>query len=239
MDCALTSGSDKDSLPAVLSSLKEVAIATNKEWAERLGVPASTAITCVKPSGTVSQLVDSSSGIHARHSPFYIRTVRGDNKDPLTQFMKDQGIPYEADVTKPETTTVFSFPQMSPKDAITRNDLSAIEQLELWKIYQECWCEHKPSVTITVREQEWMEVGAWVFKHFDDISGVSFLPHSDHTYKQAPYQECSKRDYEELLSLMPTKLDWSLLSDYETEDTSKGSSTFACVGGVCELVDLV
>jgi len=239
MDCALTNGSDKDSLPAVLSSLKEVAIATNKEWAERLGVPASTAITCVKPSGTVSQLVDSSSGIHARHSPFYIRTVRGDNKDPLTQFMKDQGIPYEADVTKPETTTVFSFPQMSPKDAITRNDLSAIEQLELWKIYQECWCEHKPSVTITVREQEWMEVGAWVFKHFDDISGVSFLPHSDHTYKQAPYQECSKRDYEELLSLMPTKLDWSLLSDYETEDTSKGSSTFACVGGVCELVDLV
>ena len=239
MDCALTSWANKADLPAVLNSLREVAIATNKEWSARLGVPTSTAITCVKPSGTVSQLVDSASGIHARHSPYYIRTVRGDNKDPLTQFMKDQGVPHEPDVTKPETTTVFSFPQKAPDGASTRNDLSALAQLELWKIYQEYWCEHKPSVTITVRDQEWMEVGVWVFKNFDDISGVSFLPHSDHNYKQAPYQECSQQDYEKLLALMPEELDWSLLSGYETEDTSKGSSTFACAGGYCEIVDLV
>lgn len=239
MDCALTSWANKVDLPAVLNNLREVAIATNKEWSARLGVPVSTAITCVKPSGTVSQLVDSASGIHARHSPYYIRTVRGDNKDPLTQFMKDQGVPHEPDVTKPETTTVFSFPQKSPDGASTRNDLSALAQLELWKIYQENWCEHKPSVTITVRDQEWMEVGAWVFKNFDDISGVSFLPHSDHNYKQAPYQECSQQDYEKLLGLLPEELNWSLLSSYETEDTSKGSSTFACAGGYCEIVDLV
>jgi len=230
---------DEWDLPNILEELKNVAIKTNAEWAERLGIPASTAITCVKPSGTVSQLVDSASGIHARHSNYYIRTVRGDNKDPLTQFMRDQGVPSEPDVMKPDTTTVFSFPQKSPLGAVTRNDMSAIEQLKLWMTYQRHWCEHKPSVTITVKDDEWMEVGAWVYKNFDEVSGVSFLPHSDHTYQQAPYQECSEREYLEALSLMPERIDWSKLSEYETEDTSKGTSTFACAGGSCEIVDLV
>lgn len=225
-------------LAEILEHLKNVAITTNTEWASRLGIPASAAITCVKPSGTVSQLVDSASGIHARHSAYYIRTVRGDNKDPLTQFMKDQGIPSEPDVMKPESTTVFSFPMKSPEGAITRNDMTALEQLELWLIYQRHWCEHKPSITVTVRDDEWMAVGAWVYEHFDEVSGISFLPHSDHTYQQAPYQECSQREYEEALALMPAKIDWSKLSEYEFEDTSKGTSTFACVGGVCEIVDI-
>ena len=223
----------------VLIRLRQVAINTNKEWAEKLGIPQSTAVTCVKPEGTVSQLVDSASGIHSRHSPYYIRTVRGDNKDPLTQFMKAQGVPNEPDVMKPETTTVFSFPQKAPEGAITRNDMTALEQLEIWLTYQRYWCEHKPSVTITVRDHEWLEVGAWVYKHFDEVSGVSFLPHSDHTYQQAPYQECSKREYEEALELMPKSIDWTKLSEYEFEDASKGSSTMSCVGGACEIVDLV
>jgi len=225
-------------LDKLLEHLKNVAVDTNSDWSDKLGIPASTAITCVKPSGTVSQLVDSASGIHARHSAYYIRTVRGDNKDPLTQFMKDQGIPSEPDVMKPNETTVFSFPQKSPEGSVTRNDMTALEQLDLWMTYQRHWCEHKPSVTVTVRDHEWMEVGAWVYKNFDEVSGVSFLPHSDHTYQQAPYQECNQSTYKELLSLMPDHIDWSKLSDYETEDTSKGSSTFACSGGSCEIVDL-
>ena len=225
-------------LDKTLEHLRNVAISTNAEWAERLGIPASAAITCVKPSGTVSQLVDSASGIHARHSHYYIRTVRGDNKDPLTQFMKDQGIPNEPCVMKPDQTTVFSFPMKAPEGAITRNDMTAVEQLELWLMYQRHWCEHKPSITVTVRDNEWVEVGSFVYKYFDEMSGVSFLPHSDHTYQQAPYQECSKSDYETLLSVMPAAIDWAKLSDYEKEDTSKGTSTFACVGGSCEIVDL-
>jgi len=225
-------------LDKTLKRLKDVAVATNAEWAERLGIPASAAITCVKPSGTVSQLVDSASGIHARHSAYYIRTVRGDNKDPLTQFMKDQGIPNEPCVMKPETTTVFSFPQKSPQGAITRNDMTAIEQLSLWLTYQRNWCEHKPSVTVTVRDHEWLEVGAWVYKHFDEVSGVSFLPHSDHTYQQAPYQDCSEREYLDALALMPARIDWTKLSDYEKEDMTKSAQTFACSSGVCEIVDL-
>ena len=232
------SGSEDMNLDQVLERLKDVAIATNAEWAERLGIPTSAAITCVKPSGTVSQLVDSASGIHARHSAYYIRTVRGDNKDPLTQFMKDQGIPSEPDVMKPDATTVFSFPQKSPEGAVTRNDMSALEQLKLWMDYQRHWCEHKPSVTITVKDDEWLEVGAWVYKNFDEVSGVSFLPHSEHTYKQAPYQECSERVYLDALAIMPDRIDWSKLSEYETEDTSKGTSTFACVSGSCEVVDI-
>lgn len=242
-NCILTN--DNDALviegwtvAKILEHLKNVAVSTNAEWAERLGISKSAAITCVKPSGTVSQLVDSASGIHARHSQYYIRTVRGDNKDPLTQFMKDMGVPNEPCVMKPDTTTVFSFPQKSPEGAITRNDMTALEQLELWLVYQRHWCEHKPSVTVTVRDHEWMEVGAWVFKHFDEVSGVSFLPHSDHTYQQAPYQECSEREYLDALALMPERIDWSKLSEYETEDTSKGTSTFACAGGVCEIVDI-
>jgi ribonucleoside-triphosphate reductase (thioredoxin) len=225
-------------LDATLERLRNVAVATNAEWAKHLGIPVSTAITCVKPSGTVSQLVNSASGIHARHSAYYIRTVRCDNKDPLTQFMISQGIPSEPDVRKPDSTTVFSFPQKSPEGSVTRNDMTALEQLELWLTYQRHWCEHKPSVTITVREHEWLEVGAWVFKNFDEVSGVSFLPHDDHTYQQAPYQDCSKHDYETLLSVMPDRIDWAKLSEFETEDTSKGTSTFACSGNSCEMVDL-
>jgi ribonucleoside-diphosphate reductase alpha chain len=231
-------GDENWGLTQTLEHLKNVAVATNAEWAERLGIPASAAITCVKPSGTVSQLVDSASGIHARHSAYYIRTVRGDNKDPLTQFMKDQGIPNEPCVMKPETTTVFSFPQKSPQGAITRNDMTAIEQLSLWLTYQRNWCEHKPSVTVTVRDHEWLEVGAWVYKYFDEVSGVSFLPHSDHTYQQAPYQDCSEREYLDALALMPERIDWTKLSDYEKEDMTKSSQTFACSSGVCEIVDL-
>jgi len=225
-------------IKVILEELRQVAVDTNSEWAGILGIPVSAAITCVKPSGTVSQLVDSASGIHPRHSEYYIRTVRGDNKDPLTQFMKAQGIPSEPDVMKPDNTTVFSFPQKAPTGAVTREQLSAIEQLELWLMYQRHWCEHKPSITVNVRDNEWIDVGAWVYKHFDEISGVSFLPHSDHTYAQAPYQDCTKHDYEELKSVMPDKIDWSKLSEFEKEDTTKGTSTFACSGEVCELVDI-
>jgi ribonucleoside-triphosphate reductase len=225
-------------LDKTLEHLRNIAVATNAEWAGRLGIPVSAAITCVKPSGTVSQLVDSASGIHARHSQYYIRTVRGDNKDPLTQFMKDQGIPSEPCVMKPDTTTVFSFPQKAPKNAVVTSDMTAIEQLELWLAYQRNWCEHKPSVTINVRKDEWFEVGAFVYKHFDEMSGVSFLPYNEHTYQQAPYQECGKSDYEMLLSLMPKRIDWARLSEYEKEDTTKSSQTFACSGEVCEIVDL-
>ena len=225
-------------LAKTLEHLKNVAISTNAEWAERLGIPTSAAITCVKPSGTVSQLVDSASGIHARHSPYYIRTVRGDNKDPLTQFLIDQGVPNEPCVMKGDTTTVFSFPQKAPAGAVTRNDMTAIEQLETWLTYQRHWCEHKPSITVSVRDDEWVSVGAFVFEHFDEMSGVSFLPHSDHTYQQAPYQDCGKSDYEELLSLMPTDIDWSKLTDYEKEDNTAGMQTMACSGDSCEIVDL-
>ena len=225
-------------LDKTLAHLKQVAVATNAEWAAKLGIPVAAAITCVKPSGTVSQLVDSASGIHARHSPYYIRTVRGDNKDPLTQFMKDQGIPSEPDAFKPDQTTVFSFPQKAPKGAVCTKDMTAIEQLEMWLMYQRNWCEHKPSVTINVKGEEWLEVGAFVYKHFDEMSGVSFLPFNEHTYQQAPYQDCGKRDYEILKSCMPDRIDWSKLSEYENEDNTSGSQTLACSGDSCEIVDL-
>ena len=222
----------------ILNKLRHIAVQTNNEIAQQLGISASAAITCVKPSGTVSQLVDSASGIHARHSTYYIRTVRGDNKDPLTQFMQDAGIPAEPCVMKPESTTVFSFPVASPDGAVTRNDMTAIEQLELWKMYALEWCEHKPSVTITVRDEEWLKVGAWVYDNFDICSGVSFLPHSDHTYAQAPYQDCDKAVYTEALKSMPKSIDWSRLSDYEKEDNTAGTQTLACSGDSCEVVDL-
>jgi ribonucleoside-triphosphate reductase (thioredoxin) len=221
-----------------LSEMKQVAIDTNKEYADLFCIPQSAAITCVKPSGTVSQLVDSASGIHARHSEYYIRTVRGDNKDPLTQFMKDNGIPAEPCVMKPDSTTVFSFPTKSPTGAITRDAMTAIEQLELWKMYALEWCEHKPSVTITVKDAEWMAVGAWVYENFDICSGVSFLPHSDHTYAQAPYQDINKEQYNDLKDKMPVSINWSKLSDYEKEDTTTGGQTLACTAGACELVDI-
>jgi len=225
-------------LDKTLEKLREIAIETNAEWAGLLDIPVAAAISCVKPSGTVSQLVDSASGIHARHNNYYIRTVRGDNKDPLTQFMIDQGIPSEPCVMKPDQTTVFSFPMKSPDNAVTRNDTTAIEQLETWLTYQRHWCEHKPSVTISVKDAEWVDVGAFVYKHFDEMSGVSFLPHSDHTYQQAPYQDCGKSEYEQLLSLMPEAIDWTSLADYEKEDNTSGSQTMACSGDSCEIVDL-
>ncbi len=226
-------------LEKTLEHLKSIAVSTNAEWAERLGLPVSAAITCVKPSGTVSQLVDSASGIHARHSPYYIRTVRGDNKDPLTQFMKDQGIPHEPEAFKPDQTTVFSFPMKAPSGAVCTSDMPAIDQLEMWLAYQRSWSEHKPSVTINVKNDEWFEVGAFVYKNFDEMSGVSFLPYDEHTYQQAPYQECSKQDYKQLLSVMPKSIDWSKLSEYENEDNTAGSQTLACTGDSCEIVDLV
>jgi ribonucleoside-diphosphate reductase alpha chain len=221
-----------------LSGLRQSAVDTNKEFAKKLKIPQSTAITCVKPSGTVSQLVDSASGIHTRHNPYYIRTVRCDKKDPLTQLMIDKGVPHEPDVTKPDSVMVFSFPTESPKGSITRNDKTAIEQLELWLQYQREWCEHKPSVTISVKEHEWMEVGAWVYKHFNEVSGISFLPYTDHVYKQAPYQDITREEYLEWKKKMPKTIDFSLLSEYESEDNTTGSQELACTGGVCELVDI-
>jgi ribonucleoside-diphosphate reductase alpha chain len=225
-------------LEKLLNDLRDKAIAVNKDWAKRLKINPSAAITCVKPSGTVSQLVDSASGIHPRYAPFYIRTVRADKKDPLARMMNEAGFPNEPCQMKPDQTLVFSFPMEAPKDAVYRDDRSAIEQLELWLAYQRHWCEHKPSVTIYVRESEWLDVGAWVYRHFDEMSGVSFLPHSDHTYPQAPYQEVSEDDYRAALSNMPHSVDWSRLGDLEHEDRTSGSQTLACTGGVCELVDV-
>ena len=237
MDSTLLNKNDSK-LADRLNKLREKAVVVNKEWSSTLGIPQSTAITCVKPSGTVSQLVDSASGIHARHNPYYIRTVRGDNKDPLTEFMKSQGVPNEPDVMKPEHTTVFSFPMKTAKDAVFRTSMSAIEQLEMWKTYAVHWCEHKPSVTISVKEQEWVNVGNWCWDNFDYLSGVSFLPFSDHTYKQAPYQDIDKEQYQKLQSEMPTDIDWNKLQDFEKEDNTKGSQELACTAGVCELVDI-
>ena len=237
MDNPLMTSANKG-LDKTLEHLKNVAIDTNIEWSSRLGIPISAAICCVKPSGTVSQLVDSSSGIHARHSPYYIRTVRGDNKDPLTQFMIDQGIPNEPEAFKPDQTTVFSFPVKSPEGAVCTSDMTALEQLNMWLMYQRHWCEHKPSVTINVQKHEWFEVGAFVYENFDEMSGVSFLPYNDHTYQQAPYQECSKHDYETLLSCMPESLDWSKLAEYEQGDNTVAMQTMACTGDSCELVDI-
>lgn len=237
MDNGITNGGT-GGLDKRLKDLRDETVKTNQEWAEKLGIPNSAAITCVKPSGTVSQLVDSASGIHARHNPYYIRTVRGDNKDPITKFMKAQGFPSEPDVTKPNHTTVFSFPMASPENAVCRQDMTALEQLELWKVYAQNWCEHKPSVTISVKEDEWVDTAAWVYENFDEISGISFLPFSDHTYKQAPYQDCTKEEYEEMESKMPKNVDWSKLSEYEQKDFTVASQELACSAGVCEVVDL-
>ena len=234
MDCEVTRLANAEHL----QDLRDVCINTNKEFADKIGIPQSAATTCVKPSGTVSQLVDAASGIHARHNDFYIRTVRADNKDPLCQFMKDKGFPYEACAMKPDHVTVFSFPVASPKGCVTRTDMTAIEQLEMWLQYQRHWCEHKPSVTITVKEHEWMEVGAWVWAHLGECSGISFLPFSDHSYKQAPYQDCEESDYIELRGQMPQDIDWTELKSYEEQDNTSGTQTYACSGDSCEVVDL-
>jgi len=234
MDNELTNGK-KGGLEKLLEKLKDHAVETNKIWAKKIGIPQSVAITCVKPSGTVSQLVDAASGIHARHNPFYIRTVRGDKKDPLTQFMADQGFPVEDDVMNPSHTSVFSFPMKVDSGAVFRTDMTAIEQLEIWLTYQKHWCEHKPSVTISVKEHEWMEVGSWVWKNFDWMSGVSFLPFSEHTYQQAPYQDCGKTDYESAVKAMPKEVDWAGLAKYEESDMTIGAQELACAAGFCEI----
>jgi ribonucleoside-triphosphate reductase len=229
---------DLNELAGILDNLRQWAVDINIEEAAKIGIPASAAVTCVKPSGTVSQLVGVSSGMHAWHSDYYIRTVRGDKKDPITQFLKDSGIPTEDDVMKPNDTYVFSFPVKAPEYAITRDKLNAIQQLEVWLVYQRHWCEHKPSITVSVKEDEWMEVGAWVYKHFDEVSGISFLPYSEHTYVQAPYQEVTKEQYEEMLTKMPKSINWEALSLYELEDSTTGSQALACVSGECEIVDI-
>lgn len=226
-------------LKDTLEALRFQAVAVNAEVAEAIGIPQSAAITCVKPSGTVSQRAGVPSGMHTEHDEFYIRTVRGDNKDALTQFLKDSGIPNEPDVMKPNDTTVFSFPKKAAPGALTRNDLTAIEHLEIWLAYQRSWCEHKPSITVSVKEHEWMEVGAWVYKHFDEVSGISFLPFSEHTYKQAPYQSITEAEYKEWLERMPEKIEWDLLPTYEFEDNTTGSQELACsAAGGCEVVDI-
>jgi len=228
--------SEDKNLPMRLQALKNSAVTMNEGWAANLGIKQSVAITCVKPSGTVSQLVDSASGIHARHSEYYIRTIRADKKDPLAQLMVDQGVYHEDDITKPEHTYVFYFPIQSPKDSLTRKDLTALQHLEIWRVYQDHWCEHKPSATISVRENEWLDVGSWVWNNFDKISGVSFLPYADHSYQQAPYQEITKKEYKEWLKKTTNKVDWSLLMDYEKEDMTENTKELACTAGACEII---
>ena len=236
MDNKLLNGkASQQILPILLQDLKSEAIRTNAEFAKKIGINQSVSITCIKPSGTVSQLVDAASGIHARHNPYYIRTVRGDKKDPLTKMMKDSGFPVEDDAMNPGHTSVFSFPMKVDEGAVFRTDLTAIEQLELWLTYQKNWCEHKPSVTISVKENEWLEVGAWVYKYFDYMSGVSFLPFAEHTYKQAPYQDIKKEEYEILLDKMPKEVEWSKLSEYEKTDMTIGSQELGCAAGGCEI----
>jgi ribonucleoside-diphosphate reductase alpha chain len=229
----------KETLPDFLLMLKELAIKTNKEWSKTLGINPSTSITAIKPSGTVSQLVDSASGIHPRHSRYYLRRVRADVKDPIAQLMKDEGVPCEPDVMKPDSVEVFTFPIKAPENAVFRDDRTAIEQLELWLTYQEYYCEHKPSITVSVKEHEWMEVGTWVYENFDKVSGVSFLPHSDHSYQQAPYEECTEGVYLEALADMPESVNWARIKEYELSDTTRGMKTLACTGSVCEMVDLI
>jgi ribonucleoside-triphosphate reductase len=238
MDNAFLSGSkdewEEGGLLAVLEHLRAIARETNEEFAKQLGTPPSVAITCVKPSGTVSQLVDSASGIHSRHAPYYIRRIRMDKKDPIYTYLKEKGIPVEDEAFRPESTAVFSFPMKAPEGAVTRSDMTAIEQLELWLIYQRHWCEHKPSVTITVKDEEWPEVGAWVWKYFDEISGVSFLPHSNHTYVQAPYEDLTKEQYEIMLASMPRDFSWDGFEEHD--DNTEGSQTLACSGSSCEIL---
>jgi ribonucleoside-triphosphate reductase (thioredoxin) len=229
MDAKITSNPD----PKLLERLRDVARKTNETYADLLDIPRSASITCVKPSGTVSQLVNSASGIHARHNDYYIRTIRMDKKDPITTFLTEQGVQVEDEQYRPDSTAVFSFPMKAPKGAILRNDKTALEQLELWLVYQRHWCEHKPSVTISVKDNEWVAVGAWVWEHFSEISGVSFLPHSDHTYVQAPYQDCTKKEYEDLLKKTPKTIDWSKF--VELDDNTVGAQTLACTGGSCEI----
>jgi ribonucleoside-diphosphate reductase alpha chain len=234
----LNGSEGEDKLVEWLTSMREKAVEVNAKYANKLGINSSAAITCVKPSGTVSQLVGCSSGMHPWHNEFYARTIRADNKDPITTLLKDFGVLNEPDVMKPSETTVFTFPIKAPDGALTRKDLSAVEHLELWLTYQIYWTEHKPSITISVKENEWMAVGAWVYEHMDELSGVSFLPYSDHTYQQAPYQDITESEYNELLTKTPATIDWNWLSYYESSDGTTGSQDLACVAGYCEVVDI-
>ena len=238
LDNVILANKTNDDLEKILDGLRHHAYNTNKLWSENFGIESSAAITCVKPSGTVSQLVDAASGIHPRHSKFYIRTVRADKKDPLTKFMTDAGFPVEDELLKPDSMSVFSFPMQAPDYALTRYGLTAIEHMKIWKIYSEHWCEHKPSITVSVKEEEWMDVGAFVYANFESMSGVSFLPMSEHAYQQAPYQACSKEEYEKLLQKMPKEVNWKELSNYEKEDNTHGTQTLNCSGDICEIVDI-
>jgi ribonucleoside-triphosphate reductase (thioredoxin) len=227
-----------EKLSGILNALREESVMTNAKEADKLGINHSASITCVKPSGTVSQLTGVSSGIHPWYSPYYLRSVRGDNKDPLTTFLKEAGVPNEPDVMKPNDTTVFYFPIKAPKNAVVTKDLTAIDHLKIWKTYREHWTEHNPSVTVNIHEDEWLDVGAWVFNNFESIGGVSFLPSAEHTYRQAPYQEITKEDYEEYLKKMPSTINWEMLSLYETEDGTTGSQELSCTANSCDVVDI-
>lgn len=239
MDNAMMSGIDgKKKLAEVLDRLREYAVSVNKEWAGKLGINPAAAVTCVKPSGTVSSLVDCASGIHPRFAPYYIRTVRADKKDPMAQMMAEMGFPHEDDVTKPMHNWVFSFPMAAPKSAQFGNDVSAVDMLDLWKTYQDHWTEHKPSITVYIKEHEWLDVGAWVFKHFDSISGIAFLPATGHSYRQAPYSEITEEEYKLAMAKMPKDVTWDSLKNFEKEDTSNGHRELACVGGKCDFVDI-
>jgi ribonucleoside-diphosphate reductase alpha chain len=239
MDNEMMVGGSPDAdkqLVILLNTMRDHARNVNIEWAEKLGINKSTAITCVKPSGTVSQLCNTASGIHARHNRNYIRTVRVDKKDPLYSFMKDKGFVIEDDVMRPESTAVVSFAMTAPENAVTRDQVTARQALDLWLLYQSEWCEHKPSVTVTVRDEEWMGVGAWVYEHFDEVSGISFLPHSDHTYQQAPYQDMTPEEFAQWQQEHPTpEVDWRELSVYEKTDNTVAMQTLACTGNSCEL----
>lgn len=228
----------KRALKHTLTEMRKHAISINKKYAKDLGIKQSAAITTVKPSGTVSQLTYSSAGMHPWHSEFYLRTVRADIKDPLNAFLTDMGVPSEPDLMNPDSSTVFTFPIKAPENSITRNDLSAVEHLEIWLMYKRYWTEHNPSITVSVREHEWIEVANWVYENWDDVGGLSFLPTDDHTYKQAPYQECDEATYNQFFHDTPKVIDWSMLSAYEQEDNTVGSQTLACTSGSCELVDI-
>ena len=228
----ISSSCDKRNLINWLQKLRDLARSTNEEWATKLSIPVSSAITCVKPSGTVSQLVDTASGIHARHNPYYIRRIRTDKKDPLYSFLKDKGVSVEDERDRPDSTAVFSFPMKAPEGAVCRNDKTALEQLELWLVYQRHWCEHKPSITVSVKDEEWIEVGAWVYKHFDEVSGVSFLPFSNHTYQQAPYEDITEEVYNEMLEYQP---DINFEELIEEDDYTTAAQNLACVSGSCEI----
>ncbi len=233
LDNALLNNPDNPELPAILERLKAVAVETNAKFAADIGISVSAAITCVKPEGTASQLTGTASGIHPQHSAYYVRRVRSDNKDPLTDFMKQAGFPAEPCVMKPESTTVFSFPMKSDGDAVLRDHIDALKHLKLWLMFQRHWCEHKPSVTISVKEEEWPAVGAWVWQHFDEITGVSFLPYDGGTYRQAPYEEINGEQYEEMLKQMPTDIDWD--GFLEMTDNVEGIQMLSCTAGSCEI----